>query len=64
MKLRCENMGKYEDIIHLPRPVSKTRPKMAMIDRGAQFSPFAALPGFDEELKRQEEQERQYEKLP
>lgn len=36
---------KYEDIIGLPRHVSKKHPPMAMIDRAAQFSPFAALTG-------------------
>lgn len=39
--------GKYDDIIHLPRPVSPKRARMSMIDRGAQFSPFAALVGYD-----------------
>lgn len=39
-------MGKYDDIIHLPRPQSR-RAKMSMIDRGAQFSPFAALVGYE-----------------
>lgn len=37
----------YEDIIHLPHPVSPRRRRMSMIDRAAQFSPFAALTGFD-----------------
>ncbi len=54
--------GKYDDIIHLPRPVSKTRARMAMIDRGAQFSAFAALPGFDEEIKRRTREELLYDK--
>ena len=36
----------YEDMLHLSRPVSR-RAKMSMIDRGAQFSPFAALVGYD-----------------
>lgn len=36
----------YEDIILLPRPVSKTHPPMSLHDRAAQFSPFAALTGF------------------
>ena len=34
---------KYEDIINLPHHVSKTRPQMSMLERAAQFSPFAAL---------------------
>ena len=38
---------KYDDILHLPRPVSEKRARMSMIDRGAQFSPFAALVGYD-----------------
>lgn len=39
--------GKYEDIIHLPHYVSEKRAPMSMVDRGAQFSPFAALTGYD-----------------
>lgn len=38
---------KYEDIIHLSRPVSLRHAPMTMVDRGAQFSPFAALVGYD-----------------
>ena len=37
----------YDDIIGLPRPVSETHPRMPMLDRAAQFSPFAALTGYD-----------------
>lgn len=40
-------MGKYDDIIHLPRPGWEKGAPMSLIDRGAQFSPFAALTGFD-----------------
>lgn len=36
---------KYKDIIDLPHHQSKTRQRMSMIDRAAQFSPFAALTG-------------------
>ncbi len=43
--------NEYDDIINLPRPVSKTRPRMKMIDRAAQFSPFAALTGYDAAVK-------------
>ena len=38
---------KYDDIINLPRPVSKKRSPMSNYDRAAQFSPFAALIGYD-----------------
>lgn len=40
--------GKYDDIINLPRPASNKHPPMPMSDRAAQFSPFAALTGYDE----------------
>lgn len=43
--------GKYDDIINLPHHVSSTRPHMPMIDRAAQFSPFAALTGHDVAVK-------------
>lgn len=39
---------KYDDIIDMPHHVSGTRPHMPLIDRAAQFSPFAALTGYDE----------------
>ena len=37
----------YDDIINLPHHVSADRSHMPMIDRAAQFSPFAALTGYD-----------------
>ena len=37
----------YEDIINLPHPVSKRHPQMSMMQRAAQFAPFAALTGYD-----------------
>lgn len=42
--------GKYDDIINLPHHVSPTRPQMSMIDRAAQFSPFAALTGYEDAI--------------
>lgn len=42
---------KYNDIIHGPRHVSKIRSPMARIARAAQFSPFAALTGYDTAVK-------------
>ena len=41
----------YEDIIHLPRPVSKDHPPMPLRDRAAQFMPFAALTGYDARIR-------------
>lgn len=46
--------NKYDDIIHLPHPVSKRHPQMPMMDRAAQFSPFAALMGHGEAIKETE----------
>lgn len=43
--------GTYDDIIHLPHHVSATRPQMTASDRAAQFSPFAALTGYDAAIK-------------
>ncbi|MGN0670929.1 MAG: hypothetical protein ACI4JZ_10305 [Oscillospiraceae bacterium] len=40
-------MGKYDDMINLPRP-EPTRSRMGGLERAAQFAPFAALTGYDE----------------
>ena len=40
-------MGRYDDIIELPRPESK-HPKMPLSDRAKLFAPFAALRGYDD----------------
>lgn len=42
---------KYDDIISLPHHVSSTRRHMSIRDRAAQFSAFAALSGYDDEIK-------------
>ena len=41
----------YDDIINLPRHISKTHPHMSLADRAAQFSPFAALTGYEDAIK-------------
>lgn len=41
-------MGRYDDIIHLSRPVSRTHPPMPRQERAAQFSSFAALTGYED----------------
>lgn len=40
----------YKDIINLPHHVSSNRPHMSVYDRAAQFSPFSALKGYEEEI--------------
>ena len=45
--MKLKNTHKYDDIIYLPRPVAEGRARMSDYDRAAQFSPFAALTGFD-----------------
>ena len=44
-------MSDYNDIIDHPHYQSKTRPHMSMYDRAAQFSPFAALTGYEEQVE-------------
>ena len=41
----------YEDIINLPHHHSKTRTHMTLRERAAQFSPFAALTGYEDAIK-------------
>ena len=45
----------YADIIHLPRPVSKTHPPMSLRDRAGQFAPFSALTGLHAAANRAEQ---------
>ncbi len=41
----------YDDIIDLPRHVSRKRPQMPIEDRAAQFAPFAAVVGHNTSVK-------------
>ena len=43
--------GKYDDIIDLERPVSRWHPPMPIQARAAQFSPFAALTGYENVIR-------------
>ena len=45
--MKLQETHDYDDIIHLSRPDSGRRARMSNYDRAAQFSPFAALTGFD-----------------
>lgn len=44
-------MRGYEEIISLPHHVSERHARMSMLDRAAQFSPFAALTGYDAAIR-------------
>ncbi len=47
MKYDYKDENRYDDIIKLPRHVSDSRPQMDIYNRAAQFSPFAALTGYE-----------------
>lgn len=50
--MKSENDShQYDDIISLPHHVSARHPQMPLLDRAAQFSPFAALTGHDAAIK-------------
>lgn len=49
MSLKDEH--RYDDIINLPHHVSKKHPSMSLLNRAAQFSPFAALTGHSEAVR-------------
>ena len=48
--MQNHNDHRYDDIIHLDRPVSSRHAPMSRLNRAAQFSPFAALTGYDDAI--------------
>lgn len=48
------SMGRYDDILDLPRPVSKRHPRMPDSQRAKQFMPFASLRGYGDALAERE----------
>ena len=44
-------MSKYDDIIDLPHYEFKNHKRMSIESRSAQFAPFSALTGYEEEVK-------------
>jgi len=52
--LYSDDEHRYDDIINLPHHQSQTRPRMPLIDRAAQFSPFSALTGYDDAISETE----------
>lgn len=47
----CDASNPYKDIINLPHHTSSTHMRMPAANRGAQFSPFAALTGYDAAIR-------------
>lgn len=45
-----KDIHNYDDIINMPRHISSKYPQMKIIDRAAQFAPFAALTGHKESI--------------
>lgn len=51
-----QDAHRYEDIIDLPHHVSKVHPRMPLSERAAQFSPFAALSGHGDAIRKTQRQ--------
>ncbi len=51
-----DSIEKYNDIINLPQHTSNKHKRMSIEARTAQFAPFAALTGFDNQIKKVNEQ--------
>lgn len=43
--------GPYDDMLNLPHPVSAAHRQMTLTERAAQFSPFAALSGYEDAIR-------------
>ena len=49
--MQNDNQNKYNDIINMPHHISRKHKQMPILDRAAQFSPFAALSGYEDAVK-------------
>lgn len=46
-----EDPHRYDDMLELEHPTSKKHPRMSALNRAAQFSPFAALVGYEGQIR-------------
>lgn len=46
-----DDLHRYDAIINLPHHVSQTHPQISRLERAAQFSPFAALTGYEDAVR-------------
>lgn len=49
--MELQNDHQYDDIIMLEYYGSKRHSRMSLLNRAAQFAPFAALDGYDEAIQ-------------
>lgn len=49
-----KSSGQYDDMLDMPSHKSLKHPPMTLLARAAQFSPFAALTGYEDAIKRTE----------
>lgn len=49
-----KSSGQYDDMLDMPPHKSLKHPPMTLLARAAQFSPFAALTGYEDAIKRTE----------
>ena len=50
-RITMDETKKYDDIINMEHPTSKRHPRMDAINRAAQFAPFKALTGLEDEIE-------------
>ena len=50
MDIKHKDIHNYDDSINIARHISSKHPQMKIIDRAAQFAPFAALTGHKESI--------------
>ena len=43
--------GRYDDMINMQKPPPTFKPRMSLYERAAQFSPFAALTGYEDAVE-------------
>ena len=49
--MNAKDPHRYDDLLELPHHVSTRHHPMSMAERAAQFSPFAALSGYDDAIR-------------
>lgn len=61
MNRKAKDPHRYDDMLEMPHHRSVKRPHMSEENRAAQFAPFAALTGFEEQIDEAGKQVESYE---